>query len=151
MHRALGWNMPHVVRMHSREGFSFFPFLFLSRFFLFSICARSAELPEKSEWRLKRADQNLLEVPSLYLEMTSDFALSFTGRDTYAPRYACRANAREFGPWKLIVAIMRLRIGERCYGTSYLYNFFLFFLRFDTVSWRENINIPRDTVLLFLL
>lgn len=58
-----------------------------------------------------------------------------------------RQDMREFGPWKLIVAIMRLRIGEWCYGMSCLRNFFFPFLRFDTVSRKyinrrhENINV----------
>lgn len=61
-----------------------------------------------------------------------------------------RQDMREFGSWKLIVAIMRLRIGEWCYGMSCLRNFFFFFYvltpPLENINRRhENINVSRDT------
>lgn len=126
MHGALRWNMPYVVRMHSHDRFSFFVslFLLLSRFFLSALAHVAGE---KFEWGLKRADQNLLEVPSL---PRNDKWLRVIFHEPRHVRAKIRVsrNTREFGPWKLIVAIMCLRIGERCYGTTYLHNSFFFFM-----------------------
>ena len=96
------------------------PFLF-ALFLLFSFSpffytpfALARVASEESEWRLKRADQNLLEgkrpVP-FSRRMTSDFALSFTDRDTYVAKIRVSTwVSGEFGSWKLIVKIIRSSI-----------------------------------------
>jgi len=126
VHRALQWDMPCVVRMPSRARLFLLPpspFLF-ALFLLFSFSpffytpfALARVASEESEWRLKRADQNLLEgkrpVP-FSRGMTSDFALSFTDRDTYVAKICGRRVSTwvsgEFGSWKLIVKIIRSSI-----------------------------------------
>lgn len=159
VHRALQWDMPRVVRDAFSRSTLFLPFfpvaLFLSPFspssFFFTrhlpfALARVAS--EESEWRLKRADQNLLEGKARSFLPRNDKWLCVIFHRPRHVRAKIRVSswvAGEFGPWKLIVEITRSRIeidGAVYHLASqhapylYLRDIHLFFLDFSCYFFR---------------